>query len=277
VEHPPKLSIRWKKVPCAQCYQKQFGRLINGPSRFGRKNTSMVARPAEQGLVENRLLAALPRDEYDRLLSNSQVIRLPRNRILYEAGDEVRSAYFLSEGIVSLLAITEDGQTVDICTIGNEGLVGTPIVLNSPIMPCRVVTQLPCQALVIKSAPLLMEFNRGKALQRLFLKYAYAQQSEMIQSAVCHSLHTIRQRFCRWLLVISDSVQSDSFDVTQEHVANMLGHQRNRITLAARELLQQGLIEYGGGTMRILDRVGLEAAACECYRVIKEGISNTLR
>ncbi|HKZ79333.1 MAG TPA: helix-turn-helix domain-containing protein [Pyrinomonadaceae bacterium] len=94
----------------------------------------------------------------------------------------------------------------------------------------------------------------------------------MIQSAICHSLHTIRQRLCRWLLVISDCVHSDSFDVTQEHVANMLGHQRNRITLAARELSQQGLIEYGGGNMKILDRAGLEAAACECYRVVTDSV-----
>ena len=101
--------------------------------------------------IENRLLADLPRDEYCRLLPNSQVIRLPRNRILYETGDEVRSAYFLNHGLVSLLAITEDGQTVDICTIGNDGVVGLPIVLNVSIMPCRVVTQLPCEALMIKS------------------------------------------------------------------------------------------------------------------------------
>ncbi len=226
--------------------------------------------------IANRLLAALQRDEYERLLPNSQVIRLPRNRILYEAGDEVRSAYFLNDGMVSLLAITEDGQTVDICTIGNEGVVGLPIVLNVPTMPCRVVTQLPCEALMIKGTQLLAEFNRRSTLQRLLLKYAYAQQSQMIQSAVCHSLHTIRQRLCRWLLVISESVQSDSFDVTQEHIANMLGHQRNRITLAARELLQEGLIEYGGGNMKIVNRAGLERAACECYRIVRELISDTL-
>ena len=226
--------------------------------------------------IGNRLLAALPRDEYERLALHLQVIRLPRNRILYETGDEVRSAYFLNDGIVSLLAITEDGQTVDICTIGNEGVVGLPIVLNVPIMPCRVVTQVPCEALIIKGTQLLAEFNRGSTLHRVLLKYAYAQQSQIIQSTVCHSLHTIRERLCRWLLVISESVQADSFDVTQEHIANMLGHQRNRITLAARDLLQQGLIEYGGGSMKILDRAGLEAAACECYRIVREAISNTM-
>ena len=184
----------------------------------------------------------------------------------------MRCAYFLNDGLVSLLAITEAGQTVDICTIGSEGVVGLPIVLNVPIMPCRVVNQLPCEALLIKSAPLLAEFKRGGTLQKLLLKYAYGQQSQIIQSAVCHSLHSIRQRLCRWLLVISDSVESDTFGVTQEHIANMLGHQRNRITLAARELLQEGVIEYGGGSLKILDRAGLEAAACECYRIVKDSI-----
>ncbi len=188
----------------------------------------------------------------------------------------MRSAYFLSDGMVSLLAITEDGQTVDICTIGNKGVVGLPIVLNVPIMPCRVVTQLSCEALMIKSAPLLAEFKRGSTLQSQLLKYAYAQQSQIIQPTVCHSLQTIRQRLCRWLLVISDSAQSNSFDVTQEHIANMLGHQRNRITLAARDLLQEGLIEYGGGKMKILDRGGFEAAACECYRIVKKTSNSVL-
>jgi CRP-like cAMP-binding protein len=226
--------------------------------------------------ITNRLLAALPRDEYERLFPHAHFIRLPRNRIVYETGDEVRHAYFLNNGMASFLAITEDGQTVDICTIGNEGFIGVPIVLAVPIMPCRVVTQLPSDALMIKSEPLLVEFNRGETLQQLLLKYAYAHQAQVIQSSICHSLHTIRQRLCRWLLVVSDSVQSESFEVTQEHIANMLGHQRNRITLSARELLQQGLIEYGGGNMRILHRVGLETAACECYRVIRESLTNVM-
>jgi CRP-like cAMP-binding protein len=234
--------------------------------------TQVDALKETLGPVVNRLLAALPRDEYKRLLSNCRLIRLPRNRILYEAADEVRHGYFLNDGMASLLAITEDGQTVDISTIGNEGVIGLPIILGVPIMPCRVVTQLPSDALMIKSEPLLMEFNRAGTLQQLLLKYAYAQQSQIIQSSVCHSLHTIRQRLCRWLLVVSDSVQSKSFAVTQEHIANMLGHQRNRITLSARELLQEGLIEYGAGSLKILNRIGLEAASCECYRVVKDSV-----
>jgi CRP-like cAMP-binding protein len=136
--------------------------------------------------IQNRLLAALSADEYERLLPNLEQVRLPRNRILYETGDEVRAAYFLSQGMVSFLAITEDGQTVDICTVGNESVVGMPIVLSVPIMPCRVVTQLPCEALMIKSAPLLVEFNRGRTLQRLLIKYEYTQQSQIIRPSATH-------------------------------------------------------------------------------------------
>ena len=151
-----------------------------------------------------------------------------------------------------------------------------PLILNVPIMPCRVVTQMPCEALMLKGTQFLAEFNRGRTLHRLLLKYEYTQQAQIIQSVVCHSLHSIRERLCRWLLVISDGVQSDIFGVTQEHIANMLGHQRNRITLAARDLLQEGLIAYGGGSMKILDRTGLEAAACECYRIVKDSVEKIL-
>jgi CRP-like cAMP-binding protein len=228
------------------------------------------------GPLVNRLLAALPREEYERLKPNLQLIHLPKNRILYEATDSIRQVYFINKGMTSLFSITEDGQVVDICMVGNEGMLGLPIILSSPITPCRVMTQLPCEALVIKSEHLLAEFNRQVVLNRLLLRYTYVQQVQIIQSAVCHSLHSIRQRFCRWLLVIRDSLQADTFDATQEHIANMLGHQRNRITLTARELLQQGLIEYGGGSMTIIDRVGIEAASCECYQIVKESVNQFL-
>jgi CRP-like cAMP-binding protein len=223
--------------------------------------------------IANRLLAALPNAEYQRLTPHFQRIHLPKNGILGESGDEARHAYFLNDGMASLLAITENGQTVDLCTIGNEGFIGLPIIQKVPFMPCRVVTQLPCDALMIKSEQLIVEFNRAEALHKLLLKYAYVQEAQIIQSVVCHSLHTIRQRLCRWLLIISDCLQSESFEVTQEHIANMLGHQRNRITLAARELLQQGLVEYGGGSMKVVDRSGLEAAACECYQIVRDNVS----
>lgn len=174
-----------------------------------------------------------------------------------------------------MLANTEDGQTIDVGLVDTEGFIGVPIILHNAQTPCRVVTQLPCEAWRIKSGPLLAEFNTGGEFQRLLLRYTHALQTQLIQSAICHSLHTTRQRLCRWLLVTGDCVRSETFDPTQQHIANMLGHQRNRITLAARELLKEGLVEYGSGRMTIVNRSRLETAACECYRVVKEPVNDT--
>jgi len=110
-------------------------------------------------------------------------------------------------------------------------------------------------------------------LQKLLLRYAGSLYAQSVQSAVCHSLHSIKQRLCRYLMVISDCLRSDSFDLTQEDIALMLGHERNRLTLNAGELKSKGLIEYGRGRIRIIDREGLEAAACECYRIVKDSIA----
>ena len=119
----------------------------------------------------DRLLAALPRDEYERLLPNLELIRLPRNRILYEAGEAVQYAYFLNDGMASFLAITEDDETIDICMVGNEGFIGDDLISQVGVTPCRVMTQFPCEALRIEAEPLLAEFNRGGKLQELMLRY----------------------------------------------------------------------------------------------------------
>ena len=218
------------------------------------------------------MLATLSREESERLALLLEPVAFTKNRIIYEVGDPMTFAYFLTKGLVGLMAITDAGQTVDVGMVGKDGFIGCPIILNATSSPCRVMTQAPSEAMRVKREALVAEYDRNEGLQKLLLNHTHAQQIQFIQSAVCHSLHSIPERLCRWLLVISDSLDSDSFDVTQEHIANMLGHQRNRITLAARELLQQRLIEYGGGSMKILDRPGLEAGACECYRIVKESI-----
>jgi len=226
--------------------------------------------------VENRLLTALPHDEYDRLSEDLELIRLPRNRILYEAGEAINHAYFLNGGMASFLAITEDGQTIDICMVGSEGFIGDDIISKVAITPCRVMTQFPCEALRIEAEPLLVEFNRGGKLQELLLRYSHVLKTQLVQASICLPFHSYRQRLCRWLLVTSDCLQSDSFDLTQEHIAIMLGKHRNRISTEAVELKRRSLIDYNRrGQMRILDRKGLEATACECYRVIGECINNS--
>src|SRR5260370_3652749 len=144
-------------------------------------------------------------------------------------------AYFLNSGMASLLATTESGQTIDISMVGNEGFIGIPIIFRFST-PCRIVIHMPCETLRIEANPLLREFHRGGQLQRLLMRYAGALYSQSVQSAVCHSLHSIKQRLFRYLMVISDALRSDSFDLTQDDIALMLCHERNRLTLNAGKL-----------------------------------------
>jgi len=144
--------------------------------------------------IENRLLAALPHDEYDRLSRNLELIRLPRNRILYEAGEAVQYAYFLIGGMASFLSITEDGQTIDICMVGNEGFIGDDIIAKVGVTPCRVMTQFPCEALRLEAEPLLAEFNRGATLHELLLRYTHVLKRQLVQATVCLPFHSYRQR-----------------------------------------------------------------------------------
>jgi CRP-like cAMP-binding protein len=219
----------------------------------------------------------LPSDEYERLLPNLELVRLPRNRILSEAGEALEYAYFLNGGMASFLALTEDGQTIDIGMVGSEGFIGDDIIAKVGITPCRVMTQFPCETLRIEGKPLLVEFDRGGKLQELLLRYAHVLKKQLVQASICLPFHTYRQRLSRWLLVTSDCLQSDSFDLTQEHIAIMLGKHRNRISTEAVELKRRGLIDYNRrGQMKILDCKGLEATACECYRIVRDCINNSL-
>jgi CRP-like cAMP-binding protein len=234
--------------------------------------------PAERSASasENRLLAALQPDEYERLSSSLELVRLPRNRILYEAGEPIQHAYFLNSGMASFLSITEDGETIDICMVGNEGLIGDDIIARVGITPCRVMTQFPCDALRLGAAQLIDEFNRGGRLQELLLRYSHVLKTQLVQASVCLPFHTYRQRLSRWLLVTSDCLQSDSFNLTQEHIAIMLGKHRNRISKESVELKRRGLLDYNRrGRMTILDRQALERTACECYSIVRKCINNS--
>lgn len=189
----------------------------------------MPSSKTSSAAIENRLLASLPRDEYERLLPNLEQVRLPKNRIVYEAGDPTRYAYFLNDGMASLVAITEDGQTIEIGAVGSEGFIGVPIVHEVGITPYRVIVQMPLEAVRIEPDHLLDEFNRGGKLRWLLSHYAHVLELQMVQSLVCHLFHNVSQRLCRYLLVTSDCLQSDAFDITQEHIANMLGKDRSQV------------------------------------------------
>lgn len=224
----------------------------------------------------NSLLLALPHAEYQRLKPHLAMVRLPPGKILYNAGDIVRHAYFPKDGVVSLLSITEDGRTIEVGMIGNEGMAGIPIILRSNTAPFQVMVQLAGNALRIRGDALREEFNRGGKLQDMLLRYTNSLLTQVAQSAACNRFHTVEERLCRWLLISRDHVQTDVLQLTQEFLSQMLGVPRTSVTMIAHALQAEGLIRYSRGRITILDRGGMEAASCECYRRIREGISNFL-
>ena len=218
----------------------------------------------------NHLLASLPAVDHKRLLRHLEPIHFGKKRILFEAGQAMRDAYFLESGMASLLAVAEDGQTVQVAIVGSDGFIGVPIILMAARTPVRIVTQTPVEALKIDAQQLLAEFNRGRELREVILRYSQVLQTQMAQTALCNSLHTIKQRLCRWLLLYEDSTDSKSFDFTQEDLANMLGSHRNQISIVARELEKRGLIQYARGQITLIDQKRLQQEACDCYRTVRQ-------
>ena len=223
---------------------------------------------------ENRLLAALPRAEYERLLPHLERVHFPQGKVLYEAGDVVRRAYFVTKGMVSLLSMTEDGGTTEVAMVGNEGVTGIAIILRVGITPYRSMVQIPVDALSIKAEALKSELGRNAQFQDLLLRYTHSVLAQVSQSAVCNRFHTVEARLGRWLLVARDRVGSDSFQLTQELISHMLGTPRTVVTVAANKLQDAGLIRYKRGGITILNPQRLESAACECYGVVAKEISH---
>jgi CRP-like cAMP-binding protein len=227
-------------------------------------------------LFRNRLLATLPRHEYERLLPRLKIVPLAKGKTIYELGDNVRDAYFPLNGMLSILSITEDGSTVEVAMVGNEGLTGLPLILKAERMPFRVMVQLPGNAMKMPGNLLREEFNRGGNFQVMLLRYAHTLVTQIAQSAACNRFHSVEKRFCRWLLIARDRVKTNTFPLTQEIISQMLGVPRTSVTMTAVRIQKMGLIQYSRGKITILDREGLERAACECYRIVAEEIEHLL-
>ena len=223
-----------------------------------------------RGLSGNRLLARLPRDEYERILPHLERVSFSLGEVVYESGGQMAHVYFPTNAIISLLYVMENGSSAEMGVTGNDGLVGIALFMGGDSMPNRAVVQSAGGAVRMRAKVLQDEFKRGGAFQRLLLRYTQALITQMSQTAVCNRLHAIEQQLCRWLLLSRDRLDSDELVMTQELIANMLGVRREGVTAAAGRLQEQGLISYVRGRIRILDRPGLEAAVCECYKVVKD-------
>lgn len=218
----------------------------------------------------NRLLAALPADEFARLLPALKARSLPLGSVIYESGDQLHGVLFLTGGIVSMLYVMENGASAEIAVIGNEGLVGIALFMGGQTTPNRAIVQSDASAFELNAEAMIAEFKRGGAFQYLLLRYTQALITQMAQTAACNRHHTVDQQLCRWLLLSLDRLPASEITMTQALIANMLGVRREGVTEAARKLQQAGLIRYNRGHITVHDRAGLEAAVCECYAVVKK-------
>jgi CRP-like cAMP-binding protein len=227
-------------------------------------------------LFENLVLAALPRSEYERLRPHLETVKLMQGKVLYNVGDTIQHVYFLKGGMASLLSLTEDGLSVEVGMVGNEGVVGTPVVLRMGTMPYQVVVQLSANAVRLRSDVLQAEFNRGGRLQDLMLRYMHTLLTQISQSAACNRFHSVEERLCRWLLISRDRIQTEIIPLTQEFLSQMMGSPRTSVTAIAGNLQRAGIISYNRGKVQILNRQELEAVSCECYRIVREEIRHYL-
>ena len=218
----------------------------------------------------NRLLGLLPTKDYRRLHPQLERIPLTFRQPLYEAGQPLSFVYFIETGVASLVRTMANGRPVEVGTIGNEGMVGLPVLLGDDRAPTSVYVHVPGTGMRMTAARFERELANSASLRRVMLRYAHVLFNHVAQSAACNQSHTLQQRYCRWMLMTQDRMQSDEFFLTQEVLAEMLGVQRTGLSAAAVALQRAGLIAYRRGVVTILDRAALRRRACECYGDFKE-------
>jgi CRP-like cAMP-binding protein len=216
---------------------------------------------------QNLLLAALPADEYKRIVPSLETIPLKLKTILHESGDPIEYVYFPGGGFCSMLTVLKDGSMVEVATIGREGMVGVTAVLDgNPVSSTSMVQGETDTCYRMKADAFRQEMERRGVFYELLTHYAQALVGFIMQSTACNAVHSVEQRLARWLLMARDRMGRDDFPLTQEFVAMMLGASRPTVTIVAGTLQKAGLIKYRRGHVTILDRERLEAASCECYR-----------
>jgi CRP-like cAMP-binding protein len=193
----------------------------------------------------------------------------PGGKVLYECGETISSVYFITAGMASLVSTTDDGGSIEVGVIGNEGMLGVSAILGMNRMPQRAIVQLPGVALKMKLTALIDEFGTAGKLQRLLLRHMYLLHFQITRSVLCNRFHHVEPRLCRWLLISRERLNSNEVPLTQEFLSDMLGVARPIVSSTAHALQKAGLIEYRMGHITILDLEGLKAAACECYEIVR--------
>jgi CRP-like cAMP-binding protein len=219
--------------------------------------------------IQNKILAALPVQEYERLSQHLTTVSLTLGETLYKTEERITEVYFVNAAVVSLVANMNNGASVEIGLVGNDGMVGLSVVLGDDVSPSQAIVQIADGAMRISVAALRTELKQGGALQSLLLRNALAMIKQVSQTAACNGTHNAGERLARWLLMCHDRVPGNELKLTQEFIAQMLGIRRSGVSEAAIVLQSRELISYSRGQITITNRRGLEKFACECYGVVR--------
>jgi CRP-like cAMP-binding protein len=228
---------------------------------------SSSPRPAP---TRNRLLAALDEAAFERLAPHLEPTPLALGKVLHQPGSRMRHVYFPTTAIVSLLYVMENGASAEIAVVGNDGILGISLFMGGETAPNWAVVQSAGESYRLGTEHLLREFALSGNTMHLLLRYTQALITQMSQTAVCNRHRSVDQQLCRWLLLSLDLLPTNELVMTQELMANMLGVRREGVTEAAGKLQAAGLIHYSRGHIQVKDRAGIEARACECYRVVRQ-------
>lgn len=226
----------------------------------------MSTIPAEQ--VRNRLLRRLPAQVFERLRPHLKPLSFKSGHVLYEAHSPIEFVYFPYNCVISAVTMLENGDGIEVGTIGNEGAAGLTAFLGPLNAPHRLLVQVPGEGARIAAETLQEEARTNQSLHNLLLKHHHAFLAQICQSVACNGLHPLFKRCCRWLLMTHDRVEGDEIPLTHEFLSFMLAVRRSGVTETLHALQEQGLISNSRGTITIVDRKGLEAASCECYRIV---------
>ena len=235
-------------------------------SAKARPHTTLAAVRAPS---RNRLLGALPRAELATLAQHLELVELPQRTVVFEPEEPIPYAYFPETCVLSLVNTLREGGTVEVGTVGCEGMGGLPVFLGEDTSTVRAIAQIPGFAMRIEATAFVRLAAPGNTLHRLLLRYTQAFLTQVAQTAACNASHLVEERCARWLLMTHDRVEGAQFPLTHEFLAFMLAVRRAGVTVAMRALADAGLVRYGRGWVEVVDRAGLEGMSCECYGVVQ--------
>lgn len=235
-----------------------------------------VPKASLDEVVENRLLAALPRAGRERVLSKTHKVILSVEDILCHPGDTITAVYFPLTCVISMMTEMKNGATIEIATVGNEGILGIAAYLGIDVAVSRGITQVSGEALRMNVEDFRRMVESEEHLDTMLRRYTHALLTQIARSGGCNSLHAVEERYARWLLMMHDRTNVDVFAFTQEFMSGMLGVSRARVNIVGGALEKAGLLKHSRKQITVLDWKGLEASSCDCYRVIKEEFERVL-